>query len=235
MLISEESKGEYMFKSFLSDMFPQDTPLKLLIQHADILDELGKKLLPLTESYFKGEDISDMVAYICKREHEADEIKFKLRNVLKSSVKVPFAIKGMLDYLHYQDDLIDAIEDIGLKMSMNRVEGLDDDIKAKFIEMVKQVDRSVDLLQDMVRDLKKIIDSSFAETVMQREERDYEEIDKIENVVDELSLEIGKWMYANKKKLNAIDLIFFREMVEILGNMTDKAENTAEILRAFLK
>jgi len=224
-----------MFKSFLSDMFPQDTPLKLLIQHADILDELGKKLLPLTESYFKGEDISDMVAYICKREHEADEIKFKLRNVLKSSVKVPFAIKGMLDYLHYQDDLIDAIEDIGLKMSMNRVEGLDDDIKAKFIEMVKQVDRSVDLLQDMVRDLKKIIDSSFAETVMQREERDYEEIDKIENVVDELSLEIGKWMYANKKKLNAIDLIFFREMVEILGNMTDKAENTAEILRAFLK
>ncbi len=224
-----------MFRSVLSNLFPQDAPLKLLIQHADILDELGKKLLPLTERYFKGEDITEMVEYICRREHEADEIKFKLRNVLKSSVKVPFAIKSMLDYLHYQDDLIDAVEDIALKMSLNRVEGLDEEIKLKFIEMVKQVERSVDLLQDMVTDLRRVLDSSFADKFIQREERDYAEIDRIENVVDELSLEIGKWMYAKKKILNPIDLIFFREMVGILGDMTDTAENTAEILRAFLK
>lgn len=224
-----------MFRSLLSDLFPQDAPLKLLIQHADILDELAKLLLPLTEKYFKGEDISETVAYICKREHEADEVKFKLRNVLKSSVKVPFAIKGMLDYLHYQDDLIDAIEDIALKMSMNRVEGFDETIQSKFIEIVKQVELSMDLLQDMVRDLKKILDSSFASKVMQREERDYAEIDKIENIVDELSIEIGKWMYSKKRELNPIDLLFFRELVEILSDMTDTAENTAEILRAFLK
>lgn len=224
-----------MFRSLLSDLFPQDAPLKLLIQHAEILDELAKLLVPLTEKYFKGDDISETVAYICKREHEADEVKFKLRNVLKSSVKIPFAIKGMLDYLHYQDDLIDAIEDIALKMSMNRVEGFDDTIKAKFIEIVKQVELSMDLLQDMVCDLKKILDSSFASKVMQREERDYAEIDRIENVVDELSIEIGKWIYSKKKELNPIDLLFFREMVEILTDMTDTAENTAEILRAFLK
>ncbi len=224
-----------MFHSLLSDLFPKDAPLKLLIQHADVLDELAKLLVPLTEKYFNGENIDEMVAYICKREHEADELKFKLRNVLKSSVKVPFAIKGMLDYLHYQDDLIDAIEDIALKMSMNRVEGFDHEIQAKFLEIVRQVEHSMDILQDMVCDLKKILDSSFASKMLQREERDYAEIDKIENIVDELSIEIGKWIYSKKTVINPIDLLFFREMVEILGNMTDTAENTAEILRAFLK
>ncbi len=224
-----------MFKSLLSDLFPQDAPLKLLIQHADILDELGKKLFPLTEKYLHGEDITEMVQYICARESEADEIKFKLRNSLKKSVKLPFTIKSVLDYLHNQDDLIDAIEDIAVKMSLNKIDGLDEHIQQKLLEMVRQVERSVDLLQDMVRDLRKIIDSSFAAQVIQEEERDYKEIDMIENNVDELSLEIGKWIYSKKKELNPLDLIYFREMVLILGHMTDTAENSAEILRAFLK
>lgn len=223
-----------MFKSLVSDLFPQDAPLKLLIQHADILDELGKKLLPLTEKYLHGEDITEMVEYICARESEADEIKFKLRNSLKKSVKLPFTIKSVLDYLHNQDELIDAIEDIAVKMSLNRIEGLDESVQQLFIEMVRQVERSMDLLQDMVRDLRRIIDTSFAEKVISEEERDYKEIDLIEDTVDELSLQLGKWIYSKKKELNPIDLMFFREMVLLFGEMTNTAENSAEILRAFL-
>ena len=120
-------------------------------------------------------------------------------------------------------------------MSLNRIEGLDDTIKQKFLGMVTQVERSMDLLQDMVCDLKKIIDTSFAEKVINEEERDYKEIDLIEDTVDELSIEIGKWIYAKKKELNPIDQLFFREMVLMLGEMTNTAENSAEILRAFLK
>jgi uncharacterized protein Yka (UPF0111/DUF47 family) len=115
------------------------------------------------------------------------------------------------------------------------VEGLDDYIKDKVMELVDQVVQSIDYLEDMIREVRKVISYSFASKLLKKEANNYVKIEDIENRVDDLSIEIGKWIYSKKKEMNPLDLIFFRETVLILVHITDRAENTAELLKAFLK
>ncbi|HDS03409.1 MAG TPA: DUF47 family protein [Firmicutes bacterium] len=224
-----------MKSAFFIRMFPKETPIKLLIEHAAILEEISRLIKPLIESWFQNKDIYEEMRFISKRESDADEIKFQIRKMLSQSVRTPFAVKDILDYLHLQDSLIDRFEDVAKKLSLNKVEGLDDYIKEKVMELTDQVIQSIDYLEDMIREVRKVITYSFPSKLLKKEANSYVKIEDIENKVDDISIEIGKWIYSKKKEINPVDLIFFREMVLILVHITDRAENTAELLNAFLK
>ncbi len=228
-------EGGVMKSAFFIRMFPKETPIQLLIEHAAVLEEISRLIKPLMEAYFNNEDIHERMKFISKRESDADEIKFQIRRMLSQSVRTPFAVKDILDYLHLQDSLIDRFEDVAKKLSLNKVEGLDDYIKDKVMELVDQVVQSIDYLEDMIREVRKVISYSFASKLLKKEANNYVKIEDIENRVDDLSIEIGKWIYSKKKEMNPLDLIFFRETVLILVHITDRAENTAELLKAFLK
>ena len=224
-----------MRSSFLLKMFPKESPIQSLIDHAGLLETAVKKLPGLIEDYFNGKEISATVKEISSIESQADDLKFKIREMLSTTVRTPFAVKDILDYLHLQDSLIDSTEDIAKKLCLNKVEGLDDHIKGLTIQLVNQVTKSVDFLEDMMREVKAVISSSFAQRVLKEEAKGVIKIEDIENEVDNLSLEIGKWLYSKKYEMNPVDLIFFRETIRIMVKMTDTAENTAELMHAFIK
>ena len=97
-----------MKSAFFIRMFPKETPIKLLIEHAAILEEISRLIKPLIESWFQNEDIYEQMKFISKRESDADEIKFQIRKMLSQSVRTPFAVKDILKrhgigviFLHY--------------------------------------------------------------------------------------------------------------------------------------
>lgn len=224
-----------MKSSFFLKMFPKESPIQSLIEHAALLEKAANLLPGLMRDYFDGKSIEETVRTISDLESQADEIKFKIRKMLSSTVRTPFAVKDILDYLHLQDSLIDSVEDIAKKLCLNKVEGLDDHVKGLTLELVDQVKDSIDFLEDMMREVKSVISSSFAEKVLEKEGRGVIKIEDIEFNVDKLSIDIGKWLYSKKYEMNPVDLIFFRETVRIMVKMTDTAENTAELMHAFLK
>lgn len=224
-----------MGTAFFKKMFPKESPIKLLIEHAIILEDVTKKVKILVEKYFNDEDISELVEDISRQESKADDLKFEIRKILAESVRTPFAIKDILDYLNYQETLVDYMEDIAKKLSLNKIEGLDEEVKSDFLELVQEVVNSIDFLENMVSEMKKIIDASFATKFLKEEQEESLRIEAIEGNVDKISLRIGKWIYSKKKEMNPIDLIFFRELVLIFVKVTDIAENTAELLSAFVK
>jgi len=158
-----------------------------------------------------------------------------LRKLLSKNIKTPFAVRDLLTYLSKQEKIIDYIEDIAKKLSLNQIEGLDDVIIKDFKILVEEVVRAINSLLVMINEIHRIMDSSFAEKYVKKEKKDRVKIEDIEGRVDKISLKIGKWIYSKKNDLNPIDLVFFRELVLIFVKISDITENTAEQLQAILK
>lgn len=212
-----------MPESFISKLFPKDTPIELLIEHAEILHEVTEKLEVVVEKYLKNEDIDDLVKEISDKESRADKIKFKLRALFSKKIKTPYAATDVLEYLHKQDFLIDSMEDISKKLSLNKIEGLDDSIKETFLKLVKEVSKSMQYLQKMINNAKKVLESSFAKKLIKEKEIETGKLEDLEGRVDKISIELGKWIYSKKKELNPIDLIFFREVILLFVRIADEA------------
>lgn len=221
--------------TFFVKMFPKKAPIDLLLKHAEILEDLSKEIIPLVDDYLSGKDISAKVKDISRMESQADNFKFDLRKMLSKNIKTPFAVRDLLAYLSKQEKIIDYIEDIAKKLSLNQIDGLDEEIIKDFRILVEEVVRAINSLLVMINEIHKIMDSSFAEKYIKKEKKDRVKIEDIEGRVDKISLKIGKWIYSKKNELNPIDLVFFRELVLIFVKISDITENTAEQLQSILK
>lgn len=220
--------------SVVSNLLPKETPLELLIEHVEILKEVSNVMEELAITYFKQKNISKLVKFIAEKESDADAIKFKLRKMLDQHMKVPFSKMALIQAIHLQDDIIDMMEDIAKRMSMNFLDfTLDSKIQEDFIHLVEEVKSIVGYLEDAILELKMVMASTFSRRERKKEEKDIVKIEEIESKIDKLTLKIGKWTYSKKNDLNPMDLIFFNDLVQIFSRIADKAENLAEMMRSF--
>ena len=223
-------------KSVVSELLQKDTPVELIIKHGAILGEVSNVMEKLVETYFDHKDTSKLVEFISDKETEADEIKFKLRNMLDKHVKIPFPKPALLQALHVQDDIIDMMEDIAKRMSINYIDfDLGKNVRRDFVHLVGEVKKILEYLQDAICELKVVMASSFSKRERKKEEKEIIKIEELETEIDQLTLKLGKWAYSKKDKFNPVDIIFFNDLVLIFAEIGDKAENLAEMLRSFTR
>ncbi len=224
-----------MFDSILRRLLPDETPLTLIKQHAELVEKSADILPSLIKDYFDDKDISETVKQISDMESQADEIKFQLRDLITQNVKIPFGRSDLKDYIHTQDNIIDGIEDIAKKLSLNKMEGIDEEAESALLELVELNIRGIRYLKQAIEDLHKVVGSYFDSRASEEEDKDITKVTRVEGDIDKLTLKLGKWIYSKKYKVNPIDLMFFRELVRILSKMADSTENTAEKLRNFIQ
>jgi len=223
-------------KSVVSSLLPKDTPFQLIIEHGTILEEISNVMEELTITYFERKDISNLVEFISDKESDADKIKIKLRKMLDKNVKVPFPKPTLIYAMHVQDDIIDMMEDIAKRMSMNYLDfDLDEKAQQDFILLVREVKTILDYLEDGIRELKNVMASAFSKRERKKEEKDIVKVEELESQIDELTQKLGKWAYSKKNEFNPLDIVFFNDLVIIFSEIGDKAENLAELLRSFTR
>ncbi|MBN1150303.1 DUF47 family protein [candidate division WOR-3 bacterium] len=223
-----------MNTSIFKKLFPQSEPLNLLVEHAQLLEESIKHLKPMFEKYFAGESIEEHSAVICTNESRADDLKFNIREIISSGIKIPFDKSDFLDYLCMQETLIDQTKDIAKKLSLNRVT-LEKKLIADIFELLDEVIKAVDYLENAIRTLKPLVYFSFSSKESEIEKEEVFKVEKIESLVDKKSIEIAKILYTKKHEIQPVDFYFIESVLIILSKMGDYAENGAELLLRFIK
>lgn len=138
--------------------------------------------------------------------------------------------------MHLQDDIIDRMEDIAKRMTMNYVDfTLEDDVQQDFIQLVREVQTIITYLEQAIRELKRVIASTFSKRERKKEEKEIIRVENVESQIDKLTVKLGKWAYSRKHDYNALDLMFFNDLVLIFAEIGDKAENLAEMIRSFTR
>ena len=211
------------------------SPFAPLVEHTTRVQETVKMVRPLFETFLAGDRtrLQEVYEEICLREHRADETKNDVRDRLPKSVFLPVNRGDILTYLKEQDSIADAVEDLGVILTIRRPKSVPE-FEPKLLELVDQAVKTAEILFEAAREMSHLAAASFtgpeAERVLER----VAEVNRHEWEADQRQAEFSKLVYQHEERIDPISVFQWVHIAEVLGEVANHAENTGDMLRLML-
>jgi len=212
------------------------SPFIQLHEHSKKVHECVELLRPLTnallaEDYEKIEELHDVMS---KTEHEADQIKTKLRDRIS---KMYFLSVGRLElgqFLSYQDDVADAAEDFSVVLLLRKTK-MPKELQEDFMAFVKQVIRVSEHLMNVAEKLSTLAGAAFTGDEAEEVLKSIEAIGQEEWEADRLERRFARHFYSMEKELDPVTISFLDKYCKTLSAVANNAEKTAKYLRLIIR
>ena len=214
------------------DRFFAPSPFVKLHEHSKKVHECVKLLSPLAnallaEDYEKIEELHNLMS---RTEHEADQIKTKLRDSITKLYFLSVGRQELSQFLAYQDDVADAAEDFAVVLLLRKTK-IPKELQADFLAFVKQVISVSEQLMTLAEKLSTLAEAAFsgqeAQDVLKGVEKMREEEWKAERMERKVTLQF----YSMEDKDEPITIVFLDKYYKTLGIVANNAEKTAEYRR----
>ncbi len=211
------------------------SPVRPLEKHIGIAYRCAKQLQPFFAAATKGNWDKALAArdMIEKLEHEADDIKKKIRLQLPKSLFMPVPREDLLELLLVQDKIANRTKDVS-GLVVGRKLQVPDQISAQFLEFV---DRNVDAAKQARKSVREL-DELFTEGLRGAEAAlvtgIIEELDQVETDTDEKQAALRGALFDIEKDLDPIDAMFMYKVIELTGEIADMAERVGRRLELLL-
>jgi len=218
------------------DKFFGPSPFEQLQIHAKKVHECVKLVRPLAEALLAEDydQIEELHNLMSKTEHEADQIKTRLRDLIG---KLHFLSVGRLElneFLNYMDDVADGAEDFAVLLTLRQTK-MPEELKQDFMAFVKQIIKVSEQLMGLAQSLSAVAEAAFAG---QEAEEMLEAIEKIgegEWQADRLGRKFAKHFYSMEDRLDPVTIMFLDKFCKTLNRVANNAENTAKYLRLVIR
>uniref|UniRef100_A0A832MMV1 DUF47 domain-containing protein n=1 Tax=Pseudothermotoga hypogea TaxID=57487 RepID=A0A832MMV1_9THEM len=221
---------------FLGKLFPQESPLKLLYEHARLVEKSAEQIPVALGKFLRHEPVEDLAQLVDKLEDEADEIKVRIREVYSKLKFVYFDRVDLLLILHDQDAVIDAVDDFLKMLCIYRFDKpLPKELTDMLFELAERVQDAIKFMVESVHELLKLVESSFSPAVVGEENALTQKVESDESGTDRLSLALAKKVFSLKNVLHPVDIMYLEKLTRLLTRAADHAENVAEKVRMIAK
>jgi len=124
---------------------------------------------PLMDAVMAGNHArtGELAKEISALEHAADEVKNELRDHLPRSIFLPVAREDLLEILSTQDSISDAAEDVGMIVTMRKMEA-QNDLRDLLDPLVQKTLESVSCYSQVIGEIDRLVDASFVGKEAQR-------------------------------------------------------------------
>ncbi len=221
--------------SVISNLFGGHAPFKQLQSHMDVARKAAHQLEPLIDHLIVGDQaaVKEVAKTIFVLEHEADEIKHKLRGSLPRSLFMPVDRRDLLQVLHNQDSIADCAEDIaGLFLQRDMVvpEPMAADLKALVVDIM----HVVDLAHEVIGLMDELVAVGFTGQIAERVEKLVSELNAAESRTDKAERALMRVLFSLEDELVPISVVFWYRTLEWLGDVADHAETCANTVRLII-
>jgi predicted phosphate transport protein (TIGR00153 family) len=211
------------------------SPVRPLEKHIGIAFRCAKQLNGFFAAAIKGdwEKAAIVRGEIERLEHEADDLKKKIRLGLPKSLFMPVPREDLLELLLVQDKIANRTKDVS-GIVLGRKLPIPADIADEFLEFV---DRNVDAAKQArksVRELDELFTAGFRGAEVELVTALIEELDQIETDTDDKQAALRAAVYAIEETLNPVDAIFLYKVIELTGEIADMAERVGRRLELLL-
>ncbi len=216
----------------LIDRLFRKSPFGPIMEHAKKVHECVDLINPLLKAWLREDwdEIDRLGNDISRKEHEADKIKISIRNSLPKSLFYPVPRGDLLRILHNQDNIADAVEDLSVVLTLRKTllpKGLIKD----FEDFVAQVIETCLMLFSANEKLELLLEASFTGPPTEKVLKIADEIGTLEWKCDNKSRELVKNLIALEDQLDPLAIIFTMKIIEVIGNISNYAENCGDNLR----
>jgi len=193
-------------------------------------------LPPLFEALFnqEREKIIECAANISKLETEADKIKSTFRLNMPKSLLLPVDRKDLLSLITDQDNLADTCEEIG-KVLTYRNMVVPPVLKALLDELLEGTMEVSAEAKAMIEELDELVEVGFGGgRELEKIKTIISGVRKSEHNIDNILHRTRQALFAIEDSLPPVDVMFWYKIVELLGDISNQAENMADRLLLFL-
>lgn len=221
-------------KNFMTGLFARP-PFKPMQEHMKIVESCAAEMLPLFEALAACdyEAVSEHKDKIFDLEQQADDVKNEIRSHLPKSLFLPVARRDLLDMLHAQDSIADTVQDVAGLLVLRKTE-----IPAEFRDLLPQyVKRNVDAVRQcrkVIDELDELVELGFGGRAVEHVEAMLSELGAIEGETDDQGMEMTKRLFAIDEQLSRAAFVVWYEMIDLLGDVADYAEDVGDRLRLLI-
>lgn len=211
------------------------SPVRPLEEHMDVVYRCAKKLRPFFTAVIDRdlERMAEVRSQIEALEHEADDLKKKIRINMPKSLFMPVPREDLLELLLVQDRIANRTRDVS-GVIMGRSMEIPDAIAPQFEEFVERNIDAAKQARKSVRELDELFTAGFKGAEVNLVADLIEELDRIETHTDEQQTVLRSALFKIEKSLDPIDAIFLYEVIELTGEIADMAERVGRRLELLL-
>ncbi|MBS62569.1 TIGR00153 family protein [Salinisphaera sp.] len=163
-------------------------------------------------------------------EHEADDLKDRIRLNLPSTLFMPISRADLLVLVEAQDKIVNKIKDISGLMTGRRMQ-FPDALQAPIRAYLETTHASVAQARKVLEELGELLDSGFGRSVGELIADMVAELGRLENTSDEQQVAIRRQLLPLESELPPLEMMFIYRVIDAIGSVADRAERAGSRLQ----
>ena len=182
-------------------------------QDRDQIDEFGHKIIQL--------------------ETEADTIKQTFRINMPNTLLLPVDREDLLNLISDQDRMADIAEDIAKTLLFRNME-VPDSLREILDELLEGTIEISAAAKDMIEQLDELVQVGFRGREQKKVSRMIAGVRRSEHNIDSILFRTKRTLFENEKYMDPVSVFFWYQLIDLLGSISDQAENVADRLLLFI-
>lgn len=218
----------------LSGLF-RTSPFKPIQEHMRTVFSCICFLPPLFDALYRkdSDQLKEYGEKIIRLESEADEIKHTFRFNMPNTLLLPVDREDLLRLISDQDQIADLAEDIA-KMLLFRDMTVPDVLKNVIDELLEGTMEISASAKSMIEQLDELLQVGFRGREQKKVEKMIAGVRKKEHNIDNIIYRAKRLLFENEHQLDPISAIFWYQLIDQIGDISNQAENVADRLLLFL-
>jgi hypothetical protein len=190
---------------------------------------------PLFDAVYREDNaqVIEFATQIKELETEADKLKSTFRLNMPKSLFLPVDRKDLLSLIGDQDKIADTTEDIG-KTFLFREMVVPEQLKPLLDELLEGTIEIAAAAREMIEQLDELLEVGFAGRELDKVSTMIAGVRRSEHNIDGIMHRIKKKLFSLEKDLDAVSVMFWYQIIDLLGLISDQSENLADRLLLFL-
>jgi len=179
------------------------------------------------------EQIDEFGHEIIQLETEADEIKHTFCLNMPNTLLLPVDRKDLLSLMSDQDRMADITEDIAKTLLFRDME-VPDSLKAILDELLEGTMEISVAAKDLIEQLDELLQVGFRGREQKKVSEMIAGVRRSEHNIDDILFRTKKTLFENEKGMDPVSVMFWYQLIDLLGSISDQAENVADRLLLFI-
>ncbi|MDX9897112.1 MAG: DUF47 family protein, partial [Desulfofustis sp.] len=141
--------------------------------------------------------------------------------------------KDLLNLISDQDSIADLAEDIA-KVLLYRDMEVPDPLKGVLDELLEGTMEISVAAKDLIEQLDELLQVGFRGREQEKVSQMISGVRRSEHNIDTIIHRIKRTLFEHEQRLDPISVIFWYQLIDLLGGISDQAENVADRLLLFL-
>jgi len=218
----------------LSNLF-RSSPFKPVQEHMRTVFSCICFLPPIMDALYRQDkaQIDAIGQRIIELETEADSIKHTFRLNMPNTLLLPVDREDLLRLISDQDRLADTTEDIAKTLLVRNME-VPDSLKEIVDELLEGTIEVSGAAKDMIERLDELVQVGFRGRQQEKVSDMIAGVRRSEHNIDNILFRAKRTLFENEKGMNPVSVMFWYQLIDLLGSLSDQAENVADRLLLFI-